>query len=170
MRHTVVKPRYTNMKNQSEISWQFPAHPPPQRQQNCNEQAKRISLQSLGNQSIIIPFTKCIKMPPVIYLANCSGVTWSSWRIQIPKTLTFVQQLGHVNDFKISSLLVLLLVLFGGELIGVSTQMAENVERRVSIPWHHHDTWLVTTHRREKYIGKDNSNWPPTEFSMCINL
>ena len=45
MRHTVVKPRYTNMKNQSEISWKFPAHPPPQSQRNCNEQAKRISFQ-----------------------------------------------------------------------------------------------------------------------------
>ena len=42
---TVVKPRYTNMKNQSGISWQFPAHPPPQRLRNCNEQAKRISFQ-----------------------------------------------------------------------------------------------------------------------------
>ena len=34
-----------NMKNQSEISWQFPAHPPPQRLRNYNEQAKIISLQ-----------------------------------------------------------------------------------------------------------------------------
>ena len=42
MRHTVVKPRYTSMKNQSEISWQFPAHPPPQRLRNYNEQAKII--------------------------------------------------------------------------------------------------------------------------------
>ena len=52
MRHTVVKPRCTNMKNQSEISWQSPAHPPPQRLWNYNEQAKRISFQiaqSLGN-------------------------------------------------------------------------------------------------------------------------
>ena len=45
MRHTVVKPRYTNMKNQSEISWQFPAHPPPQQLRNYNEQAKGISFQ-----------------------------------------------------------------------------------------------------------------------------
>ena len=42
MRHTFVKPRYTNMKNQSEISWQFPAHPPPQQLWNYNEKAKRI--------------------------------------------------------------------------------------------------------------------------------
>ena len=45
MRHTVVKPRYTNMKDQSEISWQFPAHTPPQRLRNYNDQAKRISFQ-----------------------------------------------------------------------------------------------------------------------------
>ena len=51
MRHTVVKPRYTNMKNQSEIPWQSPAHPPPQGLRNYNVQAKRISFQiaSLGN-------------------------------------------------------------------------------------------------------------------------
>ena len=53
MCHTGVKPRNTNMKNQSEIAWQFPAHPPPQRLRNYNEQAKRISFQiaqaSLGN-------------------------------------------------------------------------------------------------------------------------
>ena len=35
----------TNMKNQSEISWQFPAHPPPQPLRNYNKQAKRISVQ-----------------------------------------------------------------------------------------------------------------------------
>ena len=45
MRHTVVKPRYTHMKKQFDISWQFPAHPPPQRLRNYNEQAKRISFQ-----------------------------------------------------------------------------------------------------------------------------
>ena len=44
MRHT-VKTRYTNMKNQSEISWQFPAHPLPQQLRNYNQQAKRISFQ-----------------------------------------------------------------------------------------------------------------------------
>ena len=33
------------MKNQSEISWQFPAHLPPQQLRNYNEQAKRISFQ-----------------------------------------------------------------------------------------------------------------------------
>ena len=59
MRHVVVQPRYTNMKNQSEISWQFPAHPPPQGLRNYNDQAKRISFQiaqarraCLGNKHI----------------------------------------------------------------------------------------------------------------------
>ena len=45
MCHTVVKLGYTNMKNQFEISWKFPAHPPPQRLRNYNEQAKTISFQ-----------------------------------------------------------------------------------------------------------------------------
>ena len=45
MRHTVVKPRYTNMKNQSEISWQFPVHPRPRRLRNYNEQTNIISFQ-----------------------------------------------------------------------------------------------------------------------------
>ena len=43
MRHTIVKPRY--MKNQSEISWQFPAHPLPQQLRNYNKQANMISFQ-----------------------------------------------------------------------------------------------------------------------------
>ena len=33
----------TNMKNQYEISWQFPAHPLPQQLRNYNEQAKMMS-------------------------------------------------------------------------------------------------------------------------------
>ena len=43
MRHTIFKPSYTNMKNQSEISWQFPAHTPPQQLRNYNEQAMMTS-------------------------------------------------------------------------------------------------------------------------------
>ena len=51
----------TNMKNQYEISWQLPAHPPPQQRRNYNEQAKMISFQiahagsaSLGNDVYIL--------------------------------------------------------------------------------------------------------------------
>ena len=45
MRHIMLNHITQIMKNQSEISWQFPAHPPPQWLQNYNEQAKRISFQ-----------------------------------------------------------------------------------------------------------------------------
>ena len=60
-------------------------------------------------------------MPPVIYLANCSGVTWSSWRIQIPKTRMFVQQFGHANDTKNNLVTGTVTGTVWGELIGVST-------------------------------------------------